>query len=194
MNEIRIGIDNLCSYDETLKKIVENVGECKIGKNKQAIFPYLIGLVIGQKIKFSLARKIRGNLYTETGSYNFTINDILKLTEQQWKDISVDDMQKTRILNVTNYFHNNGIDPEKIKKEDILSLKKINGIGDWTTITLLIEYGLDLDLFTTLDKHTNQQLKKYFNVKETKNIVTFSEKWKPYRSIAFWYLWKHELK
>ena len=37
---------------------------------------------------------------------------------------------------------------------------------------LLIEYGLDLDIFTTLDKHTNTQLKKYFNV-ETQNIENF---------------------
>ncbi len=174
-----------------MKKIVDNVGECKIGKNKQNIFAYLVGLIIGQKIRFSTARKMRGNLYTEIGSNNFTTKEILKLTDEQWNNIGVGNTQKEKIIEVTNYFVDK--DKETINKDDILKLKKIKGIGDWTIITLLIEYGLDLDLFTTLDKHTNAQLKKHFNV-ENDNIETFVGKWKPYRSIAFWYLWKHELE
>lgn len=193
MNEIIKGVKCLSSKDDIIKDIIDKVGDCKIGENKQNIFSYLIGLVIGQKIRFSIARKIRGNIYIETKSYNFSPNDILNLSEQQWKNIGVDETQKDRILQVTNYFVNNKIDVDKLTNEDILNLKQIKGIGEWTVTTLLIEYGLDLDLFTTLDKHTNSQIKKYYKI-ETKDIETFAEKWKPYRSIAFWYLWKNELK
>ena len=102
MNEIIKGVKCLSSKDDIIKDIIDKVGDCKIGENKQNIFSYLIGLVIGQKIRFSIARKIRGNIYIETKSYNFSPNDILNLSEQQWKNIGVDETQKDRILQVTS--------------------------------------------------------------------------------------------
>jgi 3-methyladenine DNA glycosylase/8-oxoguanine DNA glycosylase len=56
----------------------------------------------------------------------------------------------------------------------------------------LIEYGLDLNLFPLNDKHVNKQLKKYYDVDEC-DIEDFVEKWSPYKSIAFWYLWKNDI-
>lgn len=192
MNDIQNGIEYICSNNNIMRKIIDNVGECKIGKNEQNIFSYLIGLIIGQKIRFHTARKMRGKLYTEIGSNNFNPQEILNISEVQWQKIGVGKTQKEKILNVANYFYDKNKDVKNINKEDILNLLEIKGIGKWTIITLLIEYGLDLDLFTTLDKHTNNQLKKYFNIEKYK-IETFVEIWKPYRSIAFWYLWKNEL-
>ena len=85
----------------------------------------------------------------------------------------------------------NNLNCNNITKNDIELLTNIGGIGIWTVSTLLIEYGLDLNLFPLNDKHVNKQLKKYYDVVEC-NIEDFIEKWSPYKSIEFWYLWKNE--
>ncbi len=185
-------IQNLSQNDETIKKIINNVGECQIGKNKQDIFSYLVGLIIGQKIKFAIARKKRGQLYEETKSYNFTPKDILNLSEEQWKNINLGNNQKEKIIKLSQHFVNQNLS-NNITKKDILSLEKISGIGVWTLSTLMIEYGIDLDLFPNNDKHVNKQLKKYYNVDEC-DIDTFVKKWSPYKSVPFWFLWKHEIE
>jgi DNA-3-methyladenine glycosylase II len=183
-------IDDLFENDAIMQNVVAQVGECKIKKNKQHIYAYLVGLIVGQKIRFSEAQKIRSNLYTETGSYNFTPDDIMNLSEDEWNNIGASSVCKKRILNVTKYFMNRT--DEEINKNFILSLKDVDGIGEWTIQTLLIEYGLDMNLFPTCDKHVNKQLKELFDV-DKKQIDTFIKRWSPYKSIAFWYLWKFNL-
>ena len=76
-------INHICKNDEIMKKIVDKVGECKIGKNNQEIFSYLVGLIIGQKIRFATARKMRGKLYEITKSYNFIPHDIINLSKDK---------------------------------------------------------------------------------------------------------------
>jgi 3-methyladenine DNA glycosylase/8-oxoguanine DNA glycosylase len=182
-------INSICNGDDVMKKIVDNVGECKIGKNKQDIFAYLIGLIIGQKIRFSMARKLRGKMYEETKSYNFTPQDILNIDLEK---IGIGNPQKNTIINTTNYFIKNNINSKNPSKNDILKLQSISGIGIWTISTLLIEYGLDENLFPLNDKHVNSQIKKYYKIKDNE-ITDFVEKWAPYKSFAFWYLWKNDL-
>jgi 3-methyladenine DNA glycosylase/8-oxoguanine DNA glycosylase len=178
--------------DKIMVNIIKQVGECKIGKNEQNIFSYLIGLIIGQKIKFSNARNCRKNMYEQTGSYNFTPNDIKNLTDNQWNIINVSVTTKKRIMNTVNYFINSNININNIKKENILKLNNIDGIGIWTISTLLIEYDLDKNLFPLNDKHVNSQICKLYNITEC-DIENFVERWSPNKSIAFWYLWKYNL-
>jgi len=52
---------------------------------KRNIFALLIGSIIEQKIKFSLARKLRGNLYRKIGTDNFSIGNIKQLGKKVWK-------------------------------------------------------------------------------------------------------------
>ncbi len=172
-----------------METIVKEVGDCQIGKNKQKIFSYFIGLVIGQKIKFSTAKKARSRIYEYTGNYNFEPEDVLSLSNDKWVGIGIENIQKETILLVSKHFLKKY---QNITKDDILELKKIKGIGEWTVSTLLIEYGLDYNLFPTNDKHVNKQLKKYYNVDE-KDISQFVQKYSPYKSVAFWYLWKISL-
>lgn len=181
----------IAEEDNIMKKIISQVGECTIGKNRQPIYTYLIGIIVGQKIRFSEAKKIRAKLYIETNSYEYTSQNIIDLTEEQWNKINVGNEVKNKILNVTKYFVENK--DVKNDKTFILNLEKIKGIGSWTVQTLLIEYGLDYDLFPLNDKHVNKQIKNLYNVEE-KNIDDFVKKWTPCRSIAFWYLWKYNLE
>ena len=185
-----IAIKHISHNDDIMKDIIQKVGECQIGKNQQSPFSYFVGLIIGQKIKFGMAKKIRSNMYTETKSYNFAPNDILNLTDENWESIQIDSIQKKNtIIKVAKYFIDNKVNPNKIKKNDLSELHKISGIGIWTVSTFMIEYGIDNNLFPLNDKHVNKKLSELYNIDES-DISEFIEKWSPYKSYAFWYLWK----
>jgi DNA-3-methyladenine glycosylase II len=166
------------------------VGECLIGKQKQLFFSYFIGIIIGQKIRFTTARKIRSNLYTIT-SYNFTPQDILNLTSTQMSEIGINGVKQI-IIDVATYFINNNITYRNLTKEEINGLTEIKGIGNWTIMTAIIEYGIDLDLFPIGDVHVNKNLLILYKV-EKKDIIDWAKQWSPYKSVIFWYLWKYNL-
>ncbi len=183
MDEI---INELVKKDKNLEKVIKSVGECMIGKNKQSIFSYLIGVIIGQRIRFAQARNLRKLLYEETKNYNFTPQDILKVN---WENVPVDENIKGTILRVTDYFIKNNVDLKD--KDTFYELIKINGIGKWTIESVMIEYNIDPDLFPLNDKHVNKKIKEIYGNKDMDELFDL---WSPYKSVVFWYFWKYELK
>jgi len=177
-------INKLIEKDDKFEKIVGKVGSCTIGKNKQNIFSYMIGVIIGQKIRFSQARKIRQQLYTQI-DYNFTPQDVLNV---DWNNIDISENIKNTILDVTNYVIDNNV--KNFNKEFFRNLLNLKGIGEWTVSCIMIEYNIDSDLFPLNDKHVNRKIKEIYGDKKIEDLLKL---WTPYKSVVFWYLWKYEL-
>ena len=78
--------------------------------------------------------------------------------------------------------------------EIINELTKIKGIGVWTAHMFLIFTLGRLDVLPVGDLGIKNAIKKNYRLKELPNesqIATLckKKKWKPYQSIASWYLW-----
>jgi DNA-3-methyladenine glycosylase II len=174
--------------DPIFLNVINTVGECQIGKCKQDLFPYLCGLILGQRIRFRTAQTYRKNLYTLTGSYNYTPHDILTLSDQSWNQSGIDKNKRALIMAIAEYAQGHPL----TDKESLNNLKQFSGIGTWTISTLFIIYGLDLNLFPLNDKHVNKQLQTLYQISEAE-IPAFVDRWSPYKSVAFWYLWKYNL-
>jgi len=194
MNNIIIKdiIDDICKKDKIMNEIIIN-SKHEYMNNKQNKFSYLIGLIIGQKIRFKDARIIRQRLYIEIKNNDFNPIDILNLTDEQWKKINIEQNKKETIITISKYLYDNKQNIENMSNQELLSLQKIKGVGNWTITTFMIEYGLNLDIFPLNDKYVNNQLKKYYNIKTKEEIVNFINLFTPYKSIIFWYLWKNNI-
>lgn len=166
--------EHICRNDVVMQKVIETVGMYSI---KQDMFAYLIGLIIGQEIRFTSARKIRGKLYEQIG-YNFKPDQLMNV---DLKALGVPEHKIKTITSVAECYTDDMC---------LNDLKKIQGIGTWTYETLLITYRIDLNLFPLNDVHVNKNLKLLYGV-DKKDIAKFVSRWEPYKSVAFWYLWKY---
>ena len=75
----------------------------------------------------------------------------------------------------------------------IQKLTRIKGIGEWTAQMLMIFNLGRLDIFPIGDfalKKNYSLFKKVSSPITIKYFSKISEEWKPFRSIAAWYLWK----
>ena len=79
---------------------------------------------------------------------------------------------------------------EEIRNE----LRKIKGIGDWTVDIYLMFAMQSKDVFPKADVAINTTMKELCNVKTKEEIERYPEKWKPFRSLAAFYLWHYYLK
>jgi len=155
--------------------------------------PYvaLIGAIIGQIIRYYDAKRIRGNLYKHFGS-KFTVDEIDAATDEDWQNIIGIDPSKIGIIKRTNEYLK--LTNNKLKtKDDVMLLKNIKGIGEWTVETVLLTSMMDWDIFPARDVFLRKKIQKLYALskrpteKETRII---SEKWKPYRSVVTWYMWR----
>lgn len=78
-------------------------------------------------------------------------------------------------------------------EELITSLTSIRGIGRWTAEMFLIFHLLRPDVFPVDDLGLQKAVWRHYFASEKqplKALRTHGELWKPYRSVATWYLWR----
>ena len=179
------------------------------------IFSHLVGSIIGQKIKFSMAQKQRKQLYIELGTHNFTIDDminrgILYLQDQNINnfdldlvineglkfllDIGIDEVRVKTIQRAIDYLTTHNIELSKPQQLD--ELINIKGIKDWTINCTKIMHSLDSDdtIFDDCllyqDLIIRRGIEQLYGLSKKEEIIELSKSWSPWRGIVTWYLWK----
>ena len=78
--------------------------------------------------------------------------------------------------------------------EDVIAaLSTVRGIGPWTAQMFLMFQLRRLDVLPDLDLGIRNAIKKAYRVRGTptpKRIAKIGQPWRPYASIACWYLWR----
>jgi DNA-3-methyladenine glycosylase II len=88
-----------------------------------------------------------------------------------------------------------GLSRARLKNMDdpdaIAALSAVKGIGQWTAEMYLI-FGLNrMDIMSLGDAGLQRAARELYNGGTARDglLASVSEKWKPYRSVAAWYLW-----
>jgi DNA-3-methyladenine glycosylase II len=82
---------------------------------------------------------------------------------------------------------------EKTDEEIITQLIQVKGIGRWTAEMFLIFCLGRLDVLPVTDLGIRKAMQKIYALPELpkpSEMLAISQPWRPYRSVATWYLWK----
>ena len=125
-----------------------------------------------------------------------TPEKILQLTAPQFRAVGIS-RQKTAYLRDLAAKWQNGIFAlrgfTKMHDEEVIAaLTQVKGIGRWTAEMFLIFSLLRPDVLPVNDfgfRKAVQIAYKLRKLPEAKRLTQIAEPWRPYRSIASWYLW-----
>src|SRR5579883_1366066 len=173
----------LVKKDPELKRIFDRV---KLDFKEIVRPPYvaLVGAVIGQKIKYPLAKKIREALFTSLGT-NFTPEDIKALPDSQLIKFGVS-RAKIQIIRDASAF----IEEKRLTlstEEEIRSLTKVKGIKEWTVTNILLVTMANLNLFPPNDVWMERKIREIYG---KTSLSVLLRRWSPYASIVAWHLWR----
>jgi len=73
-------------------------------------------------------------------------------------------------------------------------LIQIQGIGDWTIDVYLMFCLQSPDIFPIGDIALVNTLKELYGCNDKTEMLVLAENWKPYRSMATYFLWHHYLQ
>ena len=88
---------------------------------------------------------------------------------------------------------NLSIFPEMTDEEIVAQLTQVKGIGRWTAEMFLIFCLGRPDVLPVGDLGVRKAIQKIYSLEELPvppTMLAIAQPWKPYRSIATWYLWK----
>lgn len=172
--------------DKYIGPLVKKWGHCTIfPKLHMDYFQGLVGDIIGQQLSGRVADVIEGRLKVKIDG-TMTPDKILKLEDQALRDCGMA-WSKVRAIKDLSLKVKNGelkikildeLSDEEVKKE----LVQVKGIGPWTAdMFLMFKLGRP-DIFPVDDLGINKAMKKL--------KIKSSNHWKPFRTVASWYLWR----
>jgi len=195
----------LCSCDPVLAKIIHSMGDKKLQKSGDP-FRALISSIVGQQISVKAANAIFSRVATLVNDI-FTPYSILEADPELLRACGLSGQKVKYVSNIAHYFINNSVNDsfweQDFESVILPSLVSIKGVGPWTAQMLGIFYLHEPDILPLLDigllrgvqknypelfnDTTKDDPKKLKKVQETTQKL--AENWRPYCSVATWYLW-----
>lgn len=128
----------------------------------------------------------------------FSPLEVLKLTDEEMRACQISRQKAKYLRALSQAILNKELDFDYLSRmnraEVRTKLTSIKGIGEWTTDIYLMFCLQTKDIFPMGDIALISTIKELTKVKTKCGIVRLTQKWKPYRSLAAYFLWYYYLK
>jgi len=187
-------IEYLSERDEILSEIIIKIGACTLSSNNY-YFSSLTRIIINQQLSIKAGNAIYNRLIKSTE--RLSPHSVMSLHEEDFRKIGISRKKQLYLKNLSELFISDEIDFNiffKLTDEEILKkLQEIKGIGKWSAEMFMIFSLNRLDILPLTDSGFLRSFQINYNYKKDnlqENILKHGNKWRPYRSIAVWYLWQ----
>lgn len=181
--------------DSVLADIINSVGDYTL-KRRNHHFSVLIESIISQQLATSAAeaifKRFKG-LYPKFP----TASEILSTRKSKLRLVGLSGMKIEYLKDLARHVEEGRLDMKSLSKmsdEDVIvHLTQVKGIGRWTAEMFLIFSLGRQDVFPVDDLGLRKGVQRAFSlpeIPEPKEVEKIGERWKPYRTIVTWYLWK----
>ena len=193
-------IEHLTKADKVLAKLIRKMGPCELKARKRCSpFQALVQSVAHQQLNGIAANTILGRVMALYPRRKFpTPDDVLATPDAKLRGAGLSRAKVAAIKDIAAKTVE-GVVPAsrviaKMPDAEILErLTTIRGVGPWTVEMLLIFMLGRLDVLPATDFGVRKGFAVAFRLDELPKpaaLLEHGERWRPYRSIASWYLWR----
>lgn len=193
---VKKGIRVLSKNDAVLARVIKSVGAFTLAPDPGG-YEILIRSILSQQISVAAARTIRGRLQAMLPGGKFKAESIDALSDEQLQSVGVSRQKSTYLRHLTTCTLDGTINFRRIAKapdeEAIEELIGVKGIGRWTAQMFLMFSLGRMDVFAPDDLGLKNAIHKLYEPTEKLSrtaLEKHAEMWRPYRTIASWYLWR----
>ena len=180
--------------DPKLGLVITNCGPGKLRARDDAFFS-LARSIVGQQISVKAAQSIWDKLEKNLGKV--TAQNVSGRTTLELRKNGVTRQKSAYLVDLAHHFLEGNLDKQdwqKLSDDEVIGLvTKIKGIGPWTAQMFLIFHLLRPDVLPLGDIGIQKAMALHFNGGERmteQGMTDRAEPWRPWRSVASWYLWR----
>lgn len=190
----KIAQDYLKQNDSILKNVINEIGECRLVKQKTD-FLFLVEAIISQQLSLKASESIikKVKIYFDG---QITPEKIQMTADAKLESFGISKRKLSYLKDLSNKIIENEISLDRLSElsneEIIYTLSSVKGIGLWTSKMYLIFVLSREDVLPFEDTAFRNSYLKIYNSKEEEYKSKIEEqriKWHPYESIASWYIW-----
>ncbi len=180
--------------DAKLRKIIRTHGDASLNPRGDA-FLTLARAIVGQQISVKAAESIWKRFLAAAGGMKPAL--VLALPDERIRECGFSRAKVTYVKDLATRFASGSIKPRRWAKmtdeEIIADLVQIRGIGRWSAEMFLIFHLMRPDVLPVTDLGLQRAMERLYNGSEPLDhaaMRALGEAWKPWRSVATWYLWR----
>lgn len=190
-------LEHLRGADPVMAAMIERVGPCTLAPRKgyfaalcQAIFTQQVSTAVATILFERFTKLFPGGRPTPQG--------LLGLSDEQLRGVGLSRQKLCYLRDLAERFASGQIPVRRFSsmsdEQIIESLLPIKGVGRWTAEMFLIFVLNRPDLLPVDDLGVRKGIQAAYKLKslpEAAAMVEIAEPWRPWRTIATWYLWRH---
>jgi DNA-3-methyladenine glycosylase II len=188
----------LMRRDPVLRAIIRTHGRCGIRQGREAdIFSGLVQAIVSQQLSTKAAatiyRRLR-ELMPDAGPP--TAEAILPLSDAALRGAGLSRQKVSYVRDLSQRVVSGALHPTSLQglsDEAVISeLTRLKGICRWTAEMILIFRLARLDVLPVGDLGIVKAVQHAYGLRQrpdAKRLLQIGETWRPYRSVASWYLW-----
>jgi DNA-3-methyladenine glycosylase II len=184
----------LAEADPLMAELVERYAGTTLSSRGDP-FMTLARSIVGQQISVKAADAVWGRFVAQVGE--LTPERLLQLGATGLAGCGLSQRKMEYLGDLAAHFADGRLDPADWVMQDdeslIVELCKVRGIGRWTAEMFLIFNLMRPDVFPLDDIGLQRAVfARYFaGQKQSRQaLAAFGERWRPWRSVATWYLWR----
>src|SRR3984957_1401194 len=190
-------IAHLKRVDPILGAVIDRVGAYSINRRPDR-FHSLVQAIIFQQLAGRAAQTIFDRFVAAVGGGRFPTPDrLLAASDQTMRSAGLSRGKMAYIRDLATHVNNRTLSfhrhTQMTDDEVIADLTRVRGIGRWTAEMFLMFNLHRPDVLPVDDLGVRNAVARLYAMPEPpppKALRSFGERWRPYRSVAAWYLWQ----
>jgi DNA-3-methyladenine glycosylase II len=190
-------VRHLRRADPVMRDLIKAVGPCGLKPGARGDhFTTLLRAIVGQQLSAKAAETIWQRLIAlHPNGRKLRPEDVLQATDAELRGVGLSNAKVSYARDLAGRIHSGELNLAKVsRKQDdeiVDELVAVRGIGRWTAeMFLLFKLGRP-DVWATDDLGLQNAVRNRYGVQPTKTkMLEVAEPWRPWRSVASWYLWR----
>ena len=182
--------------DPVLRPVVRAVGPCALRRRGDP-YRYLVRSILYQQLAGSAARAIERRFHTHFGGRVPAPEVLARATVPRLRTLGLSRQKAEAVRSVARAFGQGDVKarqlPHLTDDEVIAAVTPIRGVGVWTAHMLLMTSLGRPDVLPVGDYGVQKGVRDLYGLDELpkpRQLEEIAEPWRPYRSVASWYLWR----
>lgn len=183
--------------DEVMANLIKRCGPVSTARSKQPHYHALVSAIINQQLSYKAGRTIEKRLLERHGGRFFRAERLLALKTSEIRSCGLSKNKVRYICTLAQAVADGELNFRKLvrKSDDAVrdELIKYPGIGQWS-VDMFLMFSLQRpDVFPIGDLVIRRSMQQQYQLADDARhdkYIAIADAWRPYRSIASFYLWK----
>jgi DNA-3-methyladenine glycosylase II len=193
---MRKALECLTCADPVIAGLIAKVGPYKI-RYLEPEFETLVKSIVYQQLSGKAAATIFGRLLAAAGNGKLDPEAVLRMKPAKLRALGLSRQKIAYIRDIALHTRSGAVDFQSLRKlpddEVIRVLTGLKGVGVWTAHMFLMFALRRRDVLPVGDLGIRAAIRKAYGLESVPSpaeVLQVGEKWRPYRTVASWYLWR----